>query len=378
MATTFLEPGGDATFIALATTAGGFWSAGIAQSGTVVNDIVNGGHIKSIQYAANAININTSPDGVVSDSGGRASFYIYINVLPTATSTILSVGKTLAQTVVARIRLTSAGVLQLFESTNQIGSDGATLVAGVWYRLSIAFTIGSTTVNRFEIFKDGLSTISVTNATITNTGSTAVRFGNASGNVNLDLRGSDFYIDDSNSLTDPGNIWVTAKRPNANGTANNFATQIGSGGSGYGTGHSPQVNERALSVTNGWSVVAVGATTEEYNIESALTGDINIANSTIIDYMGWVYAKALLAETGKIVVNNVSSDIALTSTSTMFTKAAGSSTYPAGTGTDIGIITDATATTVSLFECGVMVAYIPLVNVPFNGTKFLQLTGVGV
>ncbi|WP_323162301.1 hypothetical protein, partial [Pseudomonas fluorescens] len=80
-------------------------------------------------------------------------------------------------------------------------------------------------------------------------------------------------VDDSSALTDPGNIWVAAKRPNANGTTNGFTTQIGSGGSGYGSGHSPQVNERALSTTNGWSMVGAGAAvTEEYNIESKSTG----------------------------------------------------------------------------------------------------------
>ena len=175
----------------------------------------------------------------------------------------------------------------------------------------------------------------------------------------MDSRYSDHYIDNSNALTDPGNIWVTAKRPNANGTTNDFVTQIGIAGSGYGTGHSPQVNERALSTTNGWSIVAVAATTEEYNIESAGTGDIDITGATIVDYVGWVYTSALISETGSIIVNNATSNISITSTNTMFTAVAGSTTYPAGTGTDIGEITSATATTVSLYECGIMIAYIP-------------------
>ena len=53
--------------------------------------------------------------------------------------------------------------------------------------------------------------------------------------------------------------------------------------------------------------------------------------------------------------------IKLNNANTMFTKIAGSSTYPAGTGTDIGIVTATTATTVSLYEAGIMVAYIPAV-----------------
>src|SRR6185436_9856514 len=128
------------------------------------------------------------------------------------------------------------------------------------------------------------------------------------------LRSSDHYVDSSASLTDTGNIWVTAKRPNANGTTNGFTTQIGSGGSGYGTGHSPQVNERVLSTTNGWSMVGAGsAVTEEYNIESAAAGDIDISSANYVDVMGWVYASSLVNETASIIVNGVSSNISLTS-----------------------------------------------------------------
>lgn len=256
-----------------------------------------------------------------------------------------------------RLRITSAGVLQWWDVLAQKGSDGGTLSTGVWYRISVAYTITSSTVNRFEVWVDGVSSISITNASVFNALTTRnLLLGGSDGT--LDARFSDIYLDDSTALTDPGNIWVTAKRPNANGTTNNFVTQIGSGGSGYGSGHSPQVNERASSDTNGWSVVAVAATTEEYTIESAATGDINISADTIVDYVGWVRAKSLIAETGLIKVGGTTSNIALTSTITTFQKVKGSSTYPAGN-TDIGIVTDATATTVSLYEAGIVVAYIP-------------------
>jgi hypothetical protein len=171
---------------------------------------------------------------------------------------------------------------------------------------------------------------------------------------------SDFYIDNSSSLTDTGNIWVTAKRPVANGTTNGFSTQIGSGGSGYGTGHSPQVNERPLSTTNGWSMVGAGsAVTEEYNIEGKSVGDIDISTATIIDWLGWVSIKALAGETGNVIIDGASVAQAITTTATLYTKIKGSATYPAGTGADIGFQTTTALTTVSLYECGVIVAYIP-------------------
>lgn len=359
MATTFLEPGGDADFNVAITT--GFWT--IVNGTTlpvVATDFVHGTHVKSIKYGiGGALNSGVTKGAVMSDSGSRISVYLYLNALPNATSTIIAATQTAGTNAIIRVRLTSTGVLQLWNDTVQIGTNGATLSTGVWIRISLAYTVTSSTVNRFELFKDGTSTISVTNATLGFTGSTDFRVGNQSANATLDLRSSDHYVDNSSSLTDTGNIWVTAKRPFSNGSTNGFTTQIGSGGSGYGTGHAPQVNERPLNDVNGWSIVAVGVTTEEYNIEGQSVGDITTVGGTIIDYVGWVDTKSLIAETAQIIVNNVTSNIAVTTAETIFTKVAGSSTYPASTGTDIGMITSATATTVSLYECGVIVAFIP-------------------
>lgn len=355
MATTFLEPGGDADFAV--TTTNGFWSNAI-NSPVISTDFVHGNHIKSIKYSP-GVRMLSGKIGVIQDTGSRISFYIYLVTLPNSTATILRLTNNLASFVVG-LKLTTGGVLQLFENTNKIGGDGATLSTGVWYRISLAYIITNTTDNRFEVFKDGVQTISVTNATITSTGTDRFFIGNENTNATLDFRSSDHYVDDSSSLTDTGDIWVTAKRPNANGTTNGFTTQIGSGGSGYSSGHSPQVNERPLSTTNGWSMVGAGsAVTEEYNIESKSTGDFDLTNANIVDYIGWVSASSLVSETASIIVNGASSNISLTSTPKVFTKVAGSTSYPAGTGTDIGITTDTTLTTVSLYECGILVAFKP-------------------
>lgn len=357
MAVKFLEPGGDADFTALGT----FWPSGAL--GSPASDFVHGTHARSLPYRpATSDNVQTA-NGIVADSGSRISFYIYLVALPSATSSITQL-LTSGGANVVRIRLTSAGVLQLWDGATQIGSNGSALSTGAWYRISLSYTIASTTVNRFELFKDSVSDISITNATISGTGTSAWKLGNGSSNANLNFRSSDHYVDDSSSLTDTGNIWVTAKRPFSNGTSNGFTTQIGSGGSGYGSGHSPQVNERPLNTANGWSVINVGnIVTEEYNIENQATGDIDISTATIVDYTGWVDASSVTAETASIVINGVSSNISLTNSSTVFTKIAGSATYPAGAGTDIGITTSNTITTVGLYECGVIVAFIPASSV---------------
>lgn len=363
MTVKFIEPGGDADF----SNSGYLWDS--ANLITIVSDFLFAQHKRVIRCAGGSgAQVNTVP-GSVADAGSRVSYRMYLATLPNATGSILNLRKSDRATNTVTLRLTSAGVLQLWDgAVAQIGTDGPTLVTGRFYRISIAYTITSTTVNRFEVFVNGYPVISVTNATITNTGSSCVFFGNNSSNATLDQRLCDFYIDDSAALTDTGNKTVIAKRPFANGTTNGFSTQIGAGGSGYGSGHSPQVNERALSQTNGWSMVGAGsAVTEEYSIENLATGDYDLTNIPIVDFMGWVVAKSLAGETAQIVVGGVNSNISLTSVVKGFIKMAGSTTYPAG-GTDIGIITDTSLTTVSLYECGIVVAF----DLPVPNSRFFD------
>jgi len=358
MSTKFLEPGGDSTFNVATPTTGGFWTT-VTNAPAIATDFVHGSHLTSIRFLPNIACLARASS--IYSNAGRFSFYIYLVALPSATANMISF---LDATTSVRIRLTSAGVLQLWESSVQIGSDGSTLSTGVWYRISFAFTTTDTTHNRFELFVNGKSDISVTDATITNVAITAVLLGNGNANSTFDYRTSDHYADDSSSLVDTGDIWVTAKRPVSNGTANQFTTQIGSGGSGYGSGHSPQVNERIISTTNGWSLSNTTQSTEEYNIEAKNVGDIDITNSTIVDYVGWILANVNSTADSpvhNIIINGASTAKTMTTTATMYTQPAGSSTYPAGTGTDIGMDAQYTTTPhlTRLFECGIMVAYIP-------------------
>lgn len=366
----FAEPGGDADF------GTGFWTVE-AGSPTIVTDFVHGSHIKSIKHPTGTERMAAL--GSVVDAGGRISVWIYIVTAPTGTSTIYSNKVSGDLQNIIRLRVTSGLVLQLWDDSAQKGSNGSTLSTSIWYRISLAWTIASTTVNEVRAYIGGVLDITTTNVTLANVGMADFKVGNLSGDVSFDFRSSDHYVDNSTALTDPGNIWVTAKRPNANGTTNGFTTQIGAGGSGYGSGHSPQVNERPNSDTNGWSITTVAsAITEEYNIESVSQGDINITGATIVDYMGWLRTKALTNETAQIIVNNVNTNISITSTIAFYTKIAGSASYPAGTGTDIGEISAAIATTISLYEAGIIVAYIPAVvaSTVNLGTSRL-LMGVG-
>lgn len=357
--TTFMEPGGDATFDF------SLWTANTSNVATIVTDFVHGSHVKSIQVPA--VGSVTTLRRTGAGTTGRQSQYLYLVALPSGANAKCFGVRDNTQAENVMVRLTSAGVLQLFNAIaggTQIGSDGSTLITGTWYRLTICWNVTSTSVNEYRVYLNGVLDISASNVSVNSVVIAETVFGRH-GDAALDFRVSDIYRDDSSSASDIAtDVWSTAKRPNANGTTNNFSTQIGAGGSGYGSGHSPQVNERALSTTNGWSMVGAGsAVTEEYAVESAATGDINISTATLIDYMGWVYASSLAGETASIVVGGSSSSIALTSANTAFLKAKGGTAYPGG-GTDIGIITDTSLTTVSLYECGLMFAYTPALPGP--------------
>lgn len=365
--TTFLEPGGDASLGGSTLSTGGFWNSSSAS--LFASDIVHGSHLNAIKIT------NTfclTPEGALGTTG-RFSAYYYFNALPGVKNPFVLLESTSAFAGLA-FEITSGGVFQFWDYWNgiQLGGNGQTLLPKQWYRICIAYSITSNTINEFRVFIDGALSISVTNATLTTMHLPLTNFfiDNDNADASFDLRVSDIYSDTQSLLTDPGDVWVTAKRPFSNGTTNGFTTQIGAGGSGYGSGHAPQVNERPLSATNGWSMIGVGvAITEEYSIEGLGIGDFNISGRALLDYMGWVYASAALSETGSIIVNNASSNIALTSTNTTFTKIAGSTVYPAG-GTDIGIVTSTTVTTVSLYECGIVFAFL----IPRNN---LTLLGVG-
>jgi hypothetical protein len=371
MATLFLEPGGDATFNANIKTAvtPGLWDVSIHASPSVVSDFVNSSHLRSIKIAPNVVtDLTLSTSYNVSQ--GRISFWMYINAFPSSDFDIFGFMNNSLQ-ILYSVGMTSTGVLKSIF----FGTTGSfTFATGQWYHITLAYTMTSNVANSFRTYVNGVLSLSNTNSSSGNS-YPGVYFSIANGlnsgvvNTTLDLRISDIYVDDSSALTDTGNIYVTAKRPFANGTTNGFTTQIGAGGSGYGSGHAPQVNERPLNLTNGWSVINAGsAITEEYSIEGLSIGDFNLTGKTIIDYMGWVCTKALTAETGSIIVSGTNNSISITTSAKIFQQIKGSTTYPTGN-TDIGMISSTTVTTVSLYESGIIFAFM---NSTANKSNFLM------
>ena len=301
--------------------------------------------------------------GIMADAGRRVSFGFRFTGTPNPSnggSPFLGVGG--GGHFQFFIGINTSNKLVLMDDAGTTLATGTTvLTTSTDYRISFAYTITSTTINTITIFLNGNSEIAASNVTLLFTGSDQINFewaaGTPTAGANMIAYFAHIFIDDGTS-GDPGNIRVTAKLPIANGTTNGM-TSTGTP-SGTGSGNARFVNERPINTSNFVSVVAAGsAITEEYNLQTVSQGDVDITGATIVDYTGWLYAKALLSETGKIIVNNVQTNISLVNANTLFTKIAASSTYPAGTGTDIGIVTATTATTVSLYEAGIIIAYIP-------------------
>lgn len=351
MATLFLEPGGDADY---GTT---LWGS-VVGSPAVSSTHVHGGHTRALHFPTGA-NFVIGPANL-SDAGGRISAWVFIAAYPSGITPIITTD-TSGGSIVLEVALDSSGDVILGNGSSQIGSTGPTLSLNTWYQIALTWTITSSSVNQYAVFVNNASVITASNTAPGATGTNKWGIGNVGADGSLDFYASDIYVDNSNTVTDPGKIWVTAKRPLSNGTTNNFATNGTS--SGYGTGNASFVNRRPLVTTDFVSVTPTTVKTDEYTIEGKSVGDIDISSATIVDFMGWM--NSTIASTSnspvmKIIVAGTSTTKTLTTSFVTYTQVAGSTTYPAG-GTDIGMSAQYTTTghLVKMDGCGLVVAYIP-------------------
>lgn len=155
------------------------------------------------------------------------------------------------------------------------------------------------------------------------------------------------YIDDVDDLTDPGPIYMTAKLPAAV-NADNFDTTGGTGA----------VNERPVSLTNYRQQAGVTQVHQNYTLQAASVGDIDISGETLIGHMGWAIAKKGSGSgTGAgLTVNGVTTDVTLATSAALVKKGVFSEDYPSDAA-GIGLRSvDGDADTF-LYECGAVVAY---------------------
>jgi hypothetical protein len=147
--------------------------------------------------------------------------------------------------------LLTNGKLRIEVPGAAVATGTAVLAADTWYRVSWDYTITDTTHFRIDQYVNGVADVSdVDSGTMSRTGSDIFRLNAQSSlGANVDVWFDNIYLDDGVPADgDPGDVRVTAKRPNAENTTG-FDTAVGNarGASDYNS-----VNEVPISETNGW------------------------------------------------------------------------------------------------------------------------------
>ncbi len=356
MATIFIDSGGSARKDA---GSGSFWTNAGTVTADATSPIRNPTSYK-LATGSPAVTATMLRNSILADAGRRISFRMKFDTTPSAASSFLKIQTSGAGTTIMQLVLGTGKTLSTIAGGVTSGTS-LVLSANQAYRITFSYFITNTTTWSLKVYIDGKQQISRSNdATLGSATSAQLTFENTSTwATNSNVWFDDIYIDDSAALTDTGNIIVTHKRPVANGTLNEWTTQVGSGGSGYGTGHSPQVNEQPVSGTNAWSIASASLKTEEYTIEGASVGDTDVSNArkyALIDYIGWASAKVATNGNRNMIVNGVTALKALITTNTTVFQIAGSTTYPSGA-TAIGFNNNSVNNLTTLNECGIVLAY---------------------
>ena len=286
-----------------------------------------------------ALNINVA--------ASQLSIYFNFTDFPGSTQNIIAEG-----VGVFKLRITSGGVLQLFDSTNtQRGGDGSTLSTGTWYRIS---AIQDAANERMIIYLDGVQDID--SGTVTSefdvewSSEHAIGWSGTPGTDKV-LNLQHVYFDNTtNSTADMGDVRVTAKLPTNSGGTNGWDGDSGS----------PDVAERPINNANYHTHAGSDDQVESSDIEAVGVGDVDITGETILGHTGWCWAKRGSGGSGSpsILVNDVETLITLTTTEQMFVDVITSASYPSGGTDEIGMHSTDTGANTFWYEGGVMIAYI--------------------
>lgn len=297
---------------------------------------------------------------ILTGTSYRISVRFRITNLPTATCSIIWVLDA-SNNNSFRVSLLTTGAVQLVANTTLVGSASAALLStGVDYRLTLCFTISSTSVNEARVYINDTTSpaCSATNSTLTTATVSHVRVGwaqGSSGNL-LVLNVGQIYIDDDSSLTnilaagptvaDRGPR-VTVKRP-ANGITNDAAwTNLGNG----------SVSEGSSALTNGRTLTGTGTGVDTYQPQGPTNGTVNLGNATVLGSYGWVFAAkgSVGTPTDNIVFNAATTVVALTTTAAYYSSpVVNGNTYPSviGMSRTVGAGGDAI-----FYDGGVVIAY---------------------
>lgn len=281
MAIVFIESGGDAT--------GGieFYSFSVGTNVPTSSTTVAKTGSRSIRFQGNGKSYLTKL-GVMADAGRRIQAHFRLTALP-LNSYVPIIEVTKGNSEVYSVRLNSAGKVQLFASGVLVATGTTTIATGTWYKIALSFAITSATVNSAKVWLDAALEATGTNVTLGVTGCNNLNLGwiTDPGLLSTDFMYMDnVYVDDSTAVTDPGEIMVTAKKPDGTGT-NNFDTIIG----GAPTNRWDHVDDVPLNIATGFSHNAATLVAESFALQAAAVGEVDLTSETILGRTAWIYAK---------------------------------------------------------------------------------------
>lgn len=290
----------------------------------------------------------SSPGDQIPDAGGRFSFYVRFTGLPSAARARIVRVTTNTSRYWISIRVTSAGVLQLF-TTSQEGSDGSTLSTGTFYRLCLCLDQVSGSTFNVKLFLDGSEDISASSITLGSAyyyGEIIMGWHEAPG-ANKVLHCHHAYVDDDAGLTDTGDMRVTAKLPDEVNDDNYDAT----GGTGA-------VSERPISETNYKVHEGKSAVLQDWTLETAAEGDVDISGDTVVAFCGWMWSKHSKDGDAYYLINNGNTSAAWSDqvVATLNIQTFTGQGYP-DHAQGIGQRSGAAAPDDYLYECGTLIAY---------------------
>ena len=221
--------------------------------------------------------------GALTGPGFRMSFWFRISAYPTSDRIFFGINGA-AKDNEPVLKIGTSGNISLWVShstgDNQYGSTGPVLLVDTWYRICYATRWYRRYFNRIRIYLDGSLIISADNtgsniAVFHDVGIQKILFGyTAGGNGTMNF--DDLYVDQDDSTGDTGDIRITHKRPASN-NVNDFSIAVGNNPANRWT----NVNEQPLNVSNGWlEEASLSSVDENYGIENAATGDLNISGYT--------------------------------------------------------------------------------------------------
>lgn len=160
------------------------------------------------------------------------------------------------------------------------------------------------------------------------------------------------FIDDGDDLADCGNMLSTAKLP-ATVNDNNWNTTGGTGA----------VNERPLSETSFRQETRALAFAQNYTLQAASVGDVDISGETLAGYMPWAWVKrgsGTMEDSIALVANGVQvldwTNLVLNTTPHLIKTGVVSSSYPSAAA-GIGMVSNNETADTFMYECGVVVVY---------------------